>query len=112
MQASRADLRDLILEILGSKTPWLTEFTTLPRTRSEASLAAFTAKVFGITSRAEANSAIASCSREPTVVAKFSKNMFKAHSTAPPPGTTWPLSNVRFTTDSESCKDRSISSNE
>src|SRR5947199_9343100 len=34
-------------------------------TRSEESLAALTARVFGITRRAEANSAIASCSREP-----------------------------------------------
>ena len=42
-------------------------------TRSVASRAAFTASVFGITRRDLANSAIAICSRDDSVVAKFSE---------------------------------------
>lgn len=43
-------------------------------------------------------------------VAKFSRYMERAVSTAPPPGTTRLDSSTLFTTQSESCSDRSISS--
>jgi len=66
--------------------------------------------VRGITSSDSANSAIASCSREPSVIAKFSRYTLSAVSTAPPPGTAMPDSSVRFTTQSESWIERSISS--
>lgn len=51
-----------------------------------ASLAALTARVLGIARSASAYSAMASCSREPSVSAKFSRAMERAASTAPPPG--------------------------
>lgn len=44
------------------------------------------------------------------VVAKFSKYIESAASTAPPPGTRRPDSNTRRTAHSASCADRSISS--
>lgn len=50
-----------------------------------ASCAALTANVLGIIRRLLANSAIANCSRELKVVAKFSKYIDKAASTDPPP---------------------------
>lgn len=53
--------------------------------RSVASLAALTARVLGIISRAFANSAMASCSLESSVVAKDSRKQKRAASTAPPP---------------------------
>ena len=53
--------------------------------RSVASLAALTASVLGMIKRALANSAIASCSLESRVVAKVSRKMDRAASTAPPP---------------------------
>jgi hypothetical protein len=43
---------------------------------------------FGMIKRASANSAIASCSLEPRVVARYSKYTERAASTAPPPATT------------------------
>jgi len=60
--------------------------------------------------KASANSATASYSLDPKVVAKSSNLMFKAISQAPPPGTTNPVSKVLLTTQRESCKDLSISS--
>eukprot|EP00732_Lithocolla_globosa_P003289 Lithocolla_globosa_v1_NODE_2567_length_1950_cov_17.572559.p2 type:complete len:309 gc:universal NODE_2567_length_1950_cov_17.572559:294-1220(+) len=81
-------------------------------TSSVESLAALLASVLGMTRRACANSAMASCSREASVVANFSKNSDSAASTHPPPGTTLFDSRVRLITHSTSCKDRSISSNE
>mmetsp|Transcript_7329 Transcript_7329/g.14227 ORF Transcript_7329/g.14227 Transcript_7329/m.14227 type:complete len:210 (-) Transcript_7329:817-1446(-) len=56
------------------------------------------------------NSAIAICSRELKVVAKLSKYMESAASTAPPPGTTDPDSSTRLTTHMASWRARSISS--
>mmetsp|Transcript_8481 Transcript_8481/g.20860 ORF Transcript_8481/g.20860 Transcript_8481/m.20860 type:complete len:278 (+) Transcript_8481:70-903(+) len=56
--------------------------------RSVASSAALMASCFGMTCRASANSAIASCSREPSVRAKSSRYMASAVSTAPPPAHT------------------------
>lgn len=44
-------------------------------------------------------------------VAKFSRYIDNAASTAPPPGTTFLESRTRFTTHNASCRDRSISSN-
>ena len=43
-------------------------------------------------------------------VAKFSRYMERAVSTAPPPGTTRLDSSTLFTTERESCNERSISS--
>mmetsp|Transcript_40114 Transcript_40114/g.120970 ORF Transcript_40114/g.120970 Transcript_40114/m.120970 type:complete len:304 (+) Transcript_40114:344-1255(+) len=80
-------------------------------TNSELSFAAFTAKVFGMTRSASAYSCIASCSRESSVVEYSSRCTESAASTAPPPGTNVLLSSIRFTTQSESCRARSISSN-
>ena len=42
-----------------------------------------------MTNNDSANSAIASCSRDPKVVARFSKYTDNAASTAPPPATTY-----------------------
>ena len=53
--------------------------------RSVASFAALTASVLGMIKSAFANSAMASCSLESRVVAKVSKKMESAASTAPPP---------------------------
>jgi len=55
--------------------------------RSVASFAALIARVFGITKRASENSAIANYSLLPRVLAKSSKNIDRATSTAPPPAT-------------------------
>lgn len=43
---------------------------------------------FGITNKDSANSAMANCSRDPKVVARYSKYTDRAASTAPPPATT------------------------
>ena len=59
---------------------------------------------------ASANSAMASCSRDPSVVASISRYTDSAASTAPPPATTFSLSSARFTMHSASCSDRSTSS--
>ena len=48
-------------------------------------LPALTASVLGMTSSASANSAMASCSRLPSVLANDSRYMASAASTAPPP---------------------------
>ena len=114
--ASVANFKLLILDSAGSRTPALRLFLTFPFTksspeyfksffvssslfydalwktlslaiRSVASLAALIARIFGITKRASENSAIASCSLEPRVLAKSSKKIDKATSTAPPPAT-------------------------
>lgn len=101
VQASKALFSILILLIIGSMTPSLTLSTTLPSykfnpkylscflgspfgqvwdrlwnarslaTRSVESLAALVASVLGITSIDAANSAIASCSREPCIPPKI-----------------------------------------
>lgn len=55
--------------------------------RSVESLAAFIARIFGITSKASENSAIANCSLLPRVLAKSSRYIDSATSTAPPPAT-------------------------
>jgi hypothetical protein len=73
--------------------------------KSETSKAAFEAKTLGITVRASQYSAIAIYSLLSKVLAKSSKWTPKAISTAPPPATTAPLSNVLLTTHKESCKD-------
>lgn len=46
-------------------------------------------RTFGIISKDSANSAIASCSLDPKVVARFSRYTDRAASTAPPPATTY-----------------------
>ena len=102
MAASVANLRLLILEIAGSSTPAFRLFLTFPLIRSSpeylssclysssalraalwktlsfamrsvASLAALIARVFGMIWRASENSAIASCSLVPRVLAKSSR---------------------------------------
>mmetsp|Transcript_45445 Transcript_45445/g.119379 ORF Transcript_45445/g.119379 Transcript_45445/m.119379 type:complete len:274 (+) Transcript_45445:547-1368(+) len=77
---------------------------------SDASCAALTESCLGITSIAVANSAIASCSREPSDVAKFSRWMDSADSTQPPPGTTLADSSARLMAQRASCSERSTSS--
>lgn len=72
-------------------------------TSSVASLAAFVAKVLGMTFKASLNSATAVCSFPSTL--KFSKWMFRATSHAPPPGTTQPDSRVLLQTQIESWMD-------
>lgn len=100
MAASVANLIDFTFDMPGSSTPAARLSRHLPScrsrpihfnslrsgcvcealciarsfaTRSVASSAALTASVFGMTNSARANSAIASCSREPSCVAKFSR---------------------------------------
>lgn len=68
------------------------------------------ARVFGITRRASENSAIANYSLLPRVLAKSSKKIDKATSTAPPPATTAFDSRTLFTTQRASWSDLSISS--
>jgi len=70
--------------------------------KSVASLAAFIASVFGITRRASENSAIASYSRVPKVLAKLSRNTESETSTAPPPATSEFDSRTLLITQSES----------
>jgi len=65
-------------------------------------LAAFIAKVFGITRSASENSAMASCSRVPKVLAKSSRKTERATSTAPPPATSEFDSRTRLITQRES----------
>ena len=55
--------------------------------RSVASFAALIARVLGITRRASENSAMANYSLVPRVLAKSSKKIERATSTAPPPAT-------------------------
>mmetsp|Transcript_12063 Transcript_12063/g.36342 ORF Transcript_12063/g.36342 Transcript_12063/m.36342 type:complete len:420 (+) Transcript_12063:126-1385(+) len=135
MAASVAKRRDLILEMAGSRTPALRLSRTAPAsrsrpvclresaplraaawlarslaTRSMASLAALTARVRGMTRRASAKSATASCSREPREWAKSSRKTESAASTAPPPATTAADSRTRLTTIRTSWRARSISS--
>jgi hypothetical protein len=77
---------------------------------SVASFAALIASVFGIIYKASENSATASCSLEPRVLAKSSRYTDRATSTAPPPATTLFDSRTLFTIEIESCTDLSISS--
>ena len=70
-----------------------------------ASLAAFEAKVLGITFNASLNSEIAICSLDAYFLQKPSKWMLKATSTAPPPAITCPDSRVLFATQIESWRD-------
>ena len=72
---------------------------------SVASLAAFTAKVFGITFKASLNSEIAICSLVLKDLQNDSKWMLRAVSTAPPPATTFPDSRVLLATQIESWSD-------
>jgi hypothetical protein len=60
------------------------------------------AKVLGIIWSASENSAIASCSLEPKVLAKSSRYTERATSTAPPPATILFDSNTLLTTQRES----------
>lgn len=66
--------------------------------RSVLSRAALTDNCLGITSIARANSATASCSRDPIVMAKFSRKIDTAVSQAPAPGTMDLLSRTRLIT--------------
>mmetsp|Transcript_19377 Transcript_19377/g.73261 ORF Transcript_19377/g.73261 Transcript_19377/m.73261 type:complete len:259 (+) Transcript_19377:1371-2147(+) len=63
-----------------------------------------------MTRSASENSAIAICSRVAMLIAKDSRCMLSAASTAPPPATRAFDSSIRFTTMSASCSARSISS--
>ena len=65
-------------------------------------MAAFIANVFGIIWSASENSAMASYSLDPNVLAKSSKYTESATSTAPPPATILLDSKTLFTTQSES----------
>lgn len=100
--ASVANFKLLIFDIAGSRTPAFRLFLIFPLMRSSpeclssffysssafwaalwntlilaiksvASLAAFRARVFGMTKRASENSAMANCSLDPRVLAKSSK---------------------------------------
>ena len=72
---------------------------------SVASLAALTAKVFGIMFKASLNSEIAICSLVLNVLQNWSKWMLNATSTAPPPATIFPDSKVLLATQIESWRD-------
>ena len=63
-----------------------------------------------MTSKASENSAIASCSLEPKVLANSSRYTERAASTAPPPATKEFDSRIHFTTFKESLIDLWISS--
>lgn len=78
--------------------------------KSVASLAALIANVFGITSNASENSAIANYSLVPRVLAKSSNDMDRAISTAPPPATIALDSSTLLITHKESWIDLSSSS--
>mmetsp|Transcript_23529 Transcript_23529/g.39204 ORF Transcript_23529/g.39204 Transcript_23529/m.39204 type:complete len:337 (+) Transcript_23529:630-1640(+) len=135
--ASVAKRKLLILEMAGSTTPaarlsftapWFRSrpvylSASLPATTCEvwwcdfilasssvASCAALMVKVRGMISSASANCATASCSRELIEVARPSRYMLSATSTAPPPATRELDSIMRLMTQSESCSARSISS--
>lgn len=72
---------------------------------SVASLAAFVARVLGITLRASLNSEMAICSLLLNPLQNWSKWMLKATSTAPPPATTLEDSRVLLATQIESWRD-------
>lgn len=75
-----------------------------------ASRAAFKAIYFGMTNKASANSAITDKSLLVLLWAIVSKKTETPLSTAPPPATTYPDSNVLFNTHNASCIDLSTSS--
>ena len=90
---------------------WALECKTLSLlTSSLASWAALVASTLGMMVRASANSETAICSLVSSVLAKSSRWMLSAISTAPPPATTEPDSRVLLTTHKASWIDLSISS--
>lgn len=137
--ASVANFKLLIFDILGSRTPADRLFLTFPFRRSNpecfssfffsssefyaalwktlnlairsvASFAALIASVLGTTSSASENSAIANYSLVPSFLAKSSRNIDKATSTAPPPATILFDSRTLLTTQRASWMLLSISS--
>ena len=71
---------------------------------------AFSARVRGMISKAEAKASMAICSRPPTVSAKVRRSRERAARTLPPPVRTAPSSQATETTPTASSKARRISS--